>query len=187
MKILQTLAFILVISLCTLPQINAQEALTPPSEGKAVIYFLRTTSLGALMNFRLFDKSQIIAKYKGRSYVRYECDPGEGIFWIKAENIDFIETDLEAGKIYLVETNAVMGGFSAGVKFKLVDYSDEKQMKRIKKLLEEKEAKVFTEEELKEEQEDNKTVIQKGMAKVVKKRKKGKKIKRLTADMNYKI
>ena len=137
------------------------------------------------MNFRLFDKGQIIAKYKGKNYVRYECDPGKSIFWIKAENVDFIETELEAGKIYLVETNAVMGAFSAGVKFKLVDFDDEKQMKRINKLLTEKEPKTFTKEELEKEQTDNKLVIQRGMSTVAKKRKKGKKIKRITPDMNF--
>ena len=187
MKTLQIFLFTILFTLISTKQIHAQDRLTPPSEGKAVIYFLRTQSLGSLMNFRLFDKGQIIAKYKGKNYVRYECDPGESIFWIKAENVDFIETDLEAGKIYLVETNAVMGAFSAGVKFKLVDYSDEKQMKRINKLLEEKDPKTFTEEELKKEQADNKLVIQRGMTTVVKKRKKGKKIKRITADMDYKL
>lgn len=187
MKQYQTLLIVFFISVFSLSGFSQEDKIQPPSEGKAVIYFLRTKALGALMNFRLFEKGQIIAKYNGRNYVRYECDPGESIFWIKAENIDFIETELEAGKIYFVETNAVLGAFSAGVKFNLVDYSDEKQMERINKLLEEKEALTFTEEELKEEQADNKLVIQRGMATVVKKRNKGKKIKRITSDMDYKM
>lgn len=186
MKHLQLTLFFVLTSLIGFGQTNSIENLTPPSEGKAVIYFLRTQYLGALMNFRLFDKGQFIAKYKGRNYVRYECDPGKSIFWIKAENVDFIETELEAGKIYLVETNAVMGAFSAGVKFKLVDYSDEKQVNRINKLLSDKEAKTFTKEELEKEQTESKLVIQRGMSTVVKKRNKGKKIKRITPDMAYK-
>ena len=175
---------IISISVCS-NTINAQEKLAPPPEGKAVIYFLRTTNLGALMNFRFFEKGNFIGKFNGKNYMRYECDPGKSVFWVKAENIDFIETDLEAGKIYLVESNAVMGGFSAGVKFRLVDYDDEKQMKRIHKLLEEKEALVFNEEELESDRQEMPRTIQSGMRTVQKKRTKGKKIKRVNADMNY--
>ena len=92
---------------------------------------------------------------------------------------------MEANKIYLVESNAVMGGFSAGVKFNLVDFSDEKQMARINKMLEDAEGMVFTPKELEQEQTEKAAVIQSGIIKVQKKRKKGKKIKRLTSDMNY--
>ena len=162
------------------------EKLTPPSQGKAVIYFLRTTGLGALMNFRFFEKSNYLGKFNGMNYIRVECDPGKSVFWVKTENIDFIETEVEAGKIYLVEANAVMGGFSAGVKFKLVDYDDEKQMKRIYKLLEKRDVKTFAPEELEADRKEMPLVIQRGMRTVQKKRAKGKRIKYLTPDMDYK-
>lgn len=187
MKLFQAPVLITLLFCLTVNFAKAQEKITLPSEGKAVIYFLRTTNLGAVMNFRLFDEEQIIAKFNGKNYLRYECNPGKNIFWVKAENIDFVEADLDAGKVYFVETNAVMGAFSAGVKFKLVDFSDEKQMKRINKLLNKMEPLTFTQEELKKLQIDNKEVIQKGMTKIVKKRKKGKRIKRITPDMNYNI
>lgn len=163
---------------------NSQGEITPPSEGKAVIYFMRTSGLGALMNIRYFDNNQYIGKFGGVNYYRYECEPGKRIFWFKAENIDFVEADLEEGKIYMVETNAVMGGFSAGVKAKLVDFSDEKQMKAINKLLEKKESKSFTEEELLEGQENNAIAIQRGMVKINKKRSKKKKLKVIQAEDN---
>ncbi len=165
----------------------AQQKITPPSEGKAVIYFLRTKSLGAMMNFRFFDKDNFIGKIHGKNYIRYECNSGEGMFWVKSENIDFIETNLDANKIYLVEVNAVMGAFSAGVKFRLVDYSDDKQMRRIYKLLNEKEEKVFTEEELQDKQKEMINIIESGLLKVQKKIKKGKKIKRITPDMYFQV
>lgn len=166
---------------------NSQTKVTPPSEGNAVIYFMRTSSLGALMNIRYFDNNQYIGKFGGVNYYRYECKPGKRIFWFKAENIDFVEAELEAGKVYILETNPVIGGFSAGVKAKLVDFNDEKQMKRINKLLEDKESKSFTVEELEEGQDKNTIAIQRGMLTVNKKRKKKKKLKVLLADDFFKI
>lgn len=187
MKYLKRIIFIGVfIGIFTSLSATAQQnKIDPPTKGKAVIYIMRTSSLGALMNFRFFDKNKYLGKFKGTNYLRYECDPGKSVLWVKAENIDFIETDLEADKIYFVEANAVLGAFSAGVKYRIVDYDDEKQMKRIQKLLNTKDPKVFTEEELKEAQMSMASVIQKGMKKIQKKRKKKKKIKYIRPNMNY--
>ena len=171
-----------VLLLATANSVSSQVNVTPPSEGKAVIYFLRTTNLGALMNIRYFDNNQYIGKFSGMNFYRYECEPGKRIFWFKAENIDFVEAELEEGKVYLLETNPVIGGFSAGVKAKLVDTADEKQMKRVNKLLEKKETKSFTSEELAEGQDKNNGVIQRGMLKINKKRGKKKNLKVLQAD-----
>ncbi|MCA0133723.1 DUF2846 domain-containing protein [Winogradskyella alexanderae] len=183
---MKTILFVSALMLISATSINAQETIIPPSEGKAVIYFLRTTSLGALMNFRFFDEGNFIGKFNDRNYLRYQCDPGERVFWVKAENIDVLKTNLEVDKIYLVEANAVMGAMSAGVKFKLVNFDNEKQMKRINKLLETKKAVEFTQEELETEQEKSKLVIQHGMKTVSKKLKKGKRLKIITPDMAYK-
>lgn len=179
-----TLLFLLSISV-TFSQIKSDK-ITPPAEGKSVIYFMRTTSLGALMNVRYFKNNEYLGKFKGVNYLRYECDPGENIFWIKAENIDVLKANLEANKIYIVETNAVMGAFSAGVKFNLVDFNKKKQINRINKLFDKKSSKTFTEIELKEGKAKMMSVVQKGMKKVSKKIKSGK-IKVLESNMNYTI
>lgn len=179
-----TLLFLLSISI-SFSQIKSDK-ITPPEEGKSVIYFMRTTSLGALMNVRYFNKSEYLGKFKGVNYLRYECDPGENIFWIKAENIDVLEANLEPNKIYIVETNAVMGAFSAGVKFNLVDFGKKKQIKRINRLFGKKSSKTFSEEELKKGKEKMISVVQKGMKKVLKKIKAGK-VKVLESNMNYTI
>lgn len=180
----KTYFFLFILTLGSLIQGNSQTNVTAPEEGKAVIYFLRTSGLGAAMNFRFFDQNKYIGKFSGVNYMRYECEPGEHVFWAKAENIDVLMANLEADKIYLVESNAVMGGFSAGVKFKSVDYSDEKQMKRINKLLDKKESKTFTQEELAAGQEKFTKIIQKGLLKVRKKIDKGRNITIITPEMN---
>ena len=181
MKVLVTLfLFISFLGNC-----QTSDPIYPPSEGKSVIYFVRSTGLGALMNIRYFDNGNYIGKFNGKNFIRYECEPGKRIFWIKAENVDFVEAELEANKIYIVETNATMGAFSAAARFLLVDFKDEKQMKRILKVLKEKEGVTFTTEELKEDQLKMKDAISFGMKTVVDKRKRKKKIKYLKPDMNY--
>jgi len=172
-KTIYFIVFTLFISTSVSAQIS-NDKITAPTKGNAVIYFLRTTSLGALMNIRYFDKNKYLGRFKGRNYIRYECKPGEKIFWIKAENIDILKANLKEGQIYLVETNTVMGAFTAGAKFKLVNYSKKKQLKRIQKLLDKKEALQFSNEALNIELVKMENSYKRSMKKVLKKIKKGK-------------
>jgi len=186
MKPLHTI-FILTLFFLTVNFSSAQTNIKPPVEGKSVIYFMRTSGGGALMNFRFFDGETYLGKFGGVNYLRYECEPGEHLFWVKAENTDFLEADLEANKIYFVEANAVMGAFTAGVKFKLVDYDHKRQFKkRIKKLLAKKEPKTFTDEELAEGQEKFKLIIENGLNTYKRKEGRDKEFKRIEKDDNYK-
>jgi hypothetical protein len=45
----------------------------------------------------------------GKGYSVYECNPGEHLFWIAAENTDFIKADLEAGKVYIAQVYVYPG------------------------------------------------------------------------------
>ncbi len=174
--------------ICLMPfgQITAQESVvTPPSEGKAVIYFVRTGGTGGWFNFRFFEKENYLGKFQGKNYIRHECDPGEYIFWVKAENIDFIETDLKEGGTYLVQVAPVPGAFHSGVKFRIVDYSKEKLVERIHRVLRENEGVAFSKDEQEEGEEDMAEVINSGIRTIQKKRQRKKKVKRITQDMTY--
>ncbi|MFY0603201.1 MAG: hypothetical protein JXQ93_04580 [Flavobacteriaceae bacterium] len=176
--------FITIISLQVQAQTNhIKEKIVPPSEGKTVIYFVRTTGLGSLINFRYFDGEKYLGKFNGRSYLRYECEPGEHIFWLKAENVDVLKADLKEGKTYLVLTNAAMGAFSAAAKFRVIDLKSEKQLKRIDWVFEKRKEATFTEEELKKGAEKNRFIIKKSQKKISKKLKKKKKHSVLEPDM----
>ena len=93
-----------------------------PSEGKSMVYFVRTTSLGFLINFKYFDNEKYLGKFNYGKYIAYECEPGKHLFWSKSENIDFIEAELEANKIYIIDSEPQMGAIKAGVK--LVPFVD---------------------------------------------------------------
>ena len=118
------------------------------NEDKAVVYFVRTPSVGDLLNVRLFEKDKYLGKVSGSNYIRQEFEAGETVFWARAENVDVLKANLVEGGVYVVEFKTVMGAISAGVKFFLVDFSNERQMRRITKIIEKKEGVVFTDQEL---------------------------------------
>lgn len=93
-----------------------------PPEGKAVVYFVRTSAAGFLINFKYFDGDKYLGKYADGYFMPYVCEPGKHLFWAKSENFDFVEADLEAGKIYVIDAVGKMGAFKAAVE--LTPYDD---------------------------------------------------------------
>lgn len=127
MKKLKILAVISVIAFSSVSATYAQ-GFEPPSEGKAVVYFVRINSIGSMVNFKYFDHDKFIGKFKGKNNLRYECTPGEHLFWATSERKDFITTDFIEGGTYIVVVEAKMGGMSAGLK--LYNGEDEKQLSK---------------------------------------------------------
>lgn len=89
----------------------------PPAEGKAVVYFTRVSSFGFAISFEYFHEDQYIGIFKGKNYLRYECDPGTHLFWASSENKEFITAELEAGGSYIVIVDIIMGIGKARVGF----------------------------------------------------------------------
>lgn len=161
------------------------QEIAPAPEGKAVVYFVRPSALGFAINFIYFDSATLIGRFNGPKYIRYECDPGKHIFWARSENKDFIDAEVEAGKIYFVEATPKMGAVKAGVKLEPVDPNDTKTMGKILKLMGKKPSESFTPEELATEKKNFEDVIQKGMDKYAEEKSKGQKNLRLEKNMNY--
>lgn len=168
------LLFSLFFSLTISSQINTKE-IVPPSEGKSVIYFFRTSGYGGIMNFRYFDGKKYLGRFNGKNYMRYECEPGKKNFWLKAENIAVLEADLLPNKTYLVLTNASAGGFfTAAAKFRLVEYDSKAHVRRINRLLRKKKPKKFTQETLDEQLSKMQNAYKKGYKRMLEKVEKGK-------------
>jgi hypothetical protein len=160
--------------------------IAPPAEGKAVVYFARTASMGILINFSYFDKDKFIGKFHGHGYIRYECEPGEHVFWAKSENSDFITADLEAGKIYFVEALPKMGGLKARVRLMPVNPAqDMKMMKVIESMVSKKDGETYTADYLQTENEKWKEDIQRGMERYQEMVTKQEKVERLSKEMFY--
>lgn len=157
----------------------------PAPADKAVVYFTRTSSLGLAINFSYFDSITLIGVFNGPKYIRYECEPGRHIFWARSENKDFVEANIEAGKIYFIEAVPLMGAIKAGVDLQPVYPDDTKMMKRILKLMEKRYSESFSVEELQSETIRLQDAITRGMAKYIDEKKKGSYIPQLMKEMNY--
>lgn len=91
-----------------------------PSEGKSLVYFVRTPGMGSLVNFKFFDGEQFLGKMKGTNYFTYECDPGDHLFWVSSENRDFIHGKLVADATYIFVAKPQAGALKTRVKLEQV-------------------------------------------------------------------
>lgn len=176
--------FLLIIAFF-IPFCIFSQQLESPSEGKVLVYFVRSGGAGALINFKYFDGEDYIGKFSGSNYMIYECDPGEHLLWASAENKDFIEADLEANKVYLILAKPQMGAMSAGVKIFPVAKDDEKKMKKISKILLKQEPKIMDPEDLDEDEVELEEFIQKWIAKYRKDKEKGLEFRILSSEMHH--
>ncbi|GAB5400317.1 MAG: hypothetical protein Aureis2KO_19020 [Aureisphaera sp.] len=114
---------------------NEYYQVPPPSPGKAVVYFVIPVGYKPTQTFDFFEKGQFIGSIIGPNYLRYECDPGKNLFWLATrdfnEVIDFIEADLKADVIYVLENYTPNNMWSDSNGFYLMDEEDDRQMARI--------------------------------------------------------
>jgi len=160
---------------------NAQEQ-DSISNLKATVYFSRANSLGFLINFTFFDKEKAIGRFDGVKYLKYECEPGEHLFWARSENKSFVEANLIAGQTYLIDVVPQMGGIKAAVKLVPVDVNNYK-LKPIQKLFASKKAEYFSEIDLQNLQNEMQEVIERGMEKYNEMKSSGKQIPKLLPEM----
>lgn len=82
-----------------------------PDSNKVAVYFVRKNIFGTATRMNIFDNNQCIGATIGGSYIRYECIPGEHMFWTWSEFNDhkaYLPTKLEAGKTYIIEVYATL-------------------------------------------------------------------------------
>jgi len=170
---------------CVATATGISQNIKPAPYNKAVVYFVRPSSYGFVINFSYFDSTRLIGKFNGPKYIRYECDPGNHLFWARSENKDFIEAEVEAGKIYFIEAKPHTGALKAEVELLPVDPKDIKTMKKVLELLDKKPSESFTAEELQKETEEMLEVIAKGMARYAKDKEKGVVFEQLKKTMYY--
>lgn len=167
--------------------------LAKPSEGKAMVYFVRSSSLGFLINFKYFDGETYLGKFNHGKYLAYECAPGKHLFWSKSENTDYLEAELEAGKIYIIDAEPQMGAIKAGVK--LVPYDNnpsnyktpkkyERKRKAVFKAITNGKAYTLSEEDRNDPEIPD--IVKRGMEKYKSKKDEGKTFPTLPADMDFK-
>jgi len=166
----------------------AQAQDIPPAPlDKAVVYFVRSSSYGFAINFSYFDSTKLIGRFNGPKYIRYECNPGKHLFWARSENKDFIEAELEAGKIYFVEAVVRMGILFAEVELMPIDPSKTKKMKKVLKFVKGRPSESFSSEQLELDSKELEYAVTKGFEKYAEEIKRGVVNKRLLKTMFYPV
>jgi len=162
----------------------AQE-INAPANGKSVVYFMRISATEFGLKFSYFDKDKFIGEFNGPKYMRYECEPGEHLFWVNYGFRDFITAELEAGKIYFIEMKPVMNVMYTEWQLTPVDPKDVKKFNKIQNLISKKPPETFSESELVVETQNLKEEIGEGLVKYEEFVKKGKPQSRLEKQMFY--
>ncbi|WP_029906056.1 hypothetical protein [Prevotella sp. 10(H)] len=177
---------LLSFSLASLAQ-EPQVEIIKPAEGKSMVYFIRTSSVGALINFSIYDGEELVGKLKPGKFVAYECEPGYHVFIGKSENTDYVEANLEAGKVYVIDAQAKMGALKARIKLSPLDKNSkkhEKEKKNFLKLIAKNKGEIVSiEDETEVNNEYSDASPGKTMKKFQEKKEKNDKINQLTTDM----
>jgi hypothetical protein len=159
----------------------------PAPADKAVVYIVRPSSVGFAISFTYFDGTKFIGKFNGPRYIRYECDPGYHLFWARSENRDYIEADVDAGRIYFIEAIPRMGAIKAALQLIPLDLKNKKEMSKVMDLLEKKPSETFPASELEAETQNLQDVITKGMMKYKEEKDKGDVFEKLDRNMYYEV
>jgi hypothetical protein len=91
-----------------------------PAEGKALIYFMRPQSFGGGVKVKLYADGKFLGFIMSDTFVAYECEPGKHEFVGEAENAGFLEAEVVAGKVYVVQVCIHMGAWKARTHFEVV-------------------------------------------------------------------
>ena len=162
---------------------SSAQVLEKPSEGKSLVYIMRSNDLGGALNFRVYDKDLFLGALPSRAYFTYECEPGEHLFWAASENRDYVEANLEANKTYVIDLRAKIGMFVAAVGVEPYSPDTKRHVKRVNKVLKKHiNAKVVSKDRTEEKLEN----IAKAMEAYNRiKGKENTKIKKLLPNMNF--
>ena len=120
----------------------------PPEEGNAAVYISRVDKTGLAVGFEYFHEDQYIGEFQGKGYLRFECEAGDHLFWASSENKESITTELEPGRIYIIQATQAPGGWKIHAELNPISASDSKIVEGIKKIVQKEEASHVSEAEL---------------------------------------
>ena len=102
-----------------------------PIQGKAIVYIIRSTLLGAVIKMNIECNSIHIGSTKAEKYIYTILEPRTHTFLAKSKNKSSFELTVEAGKIYFIKQQVKMGFLFAQTGLKLI--TDEEGRKLLSK------------------------------------------------------
>jgi hypothetical protein len=108
-----------------------------PDDGKAIVYVVRPSSLGALIRFNVFvdnrEDSSEVGYTRGSQYIYFQVLPGEHKIYSKAENWAETAVSAKAGDIVYFQQDPVLGVIMARNSiFKIEDLQGKYSVKTLK-------------------------------------------------------
>jgi len=89
-----------------------------PAPGKALVVFLRPSSIGGAVQSPLYDGDTYIGTLGMKSRIAYQAAPGKHMFMVTGESADFLEADLLPGKTYYTAVVPRIGVWKARFSFR---------------------------------------------------------------------
>jgi hypothetical protein len=111
----------------------ALKTFEPKSEA-AGLYVVRSESAAAFLSMVVEVDGKPMAKTSSQSFAYLELAPGKHVITSKAENVDSLELNVEAGKLYYVLQETKPGNFYVRSKLRLVDEAEGQQGVKVSKL-----------------------------------------------------
>ena len=95
-----------------------------PDDGKALVYIVRPSMMGALIHMKVRCDSVPIGSTSAGNYVYAMLEPGKHTLTSHAENLATLDIVVEAGKVYYIRQRSEMGALYAETDLELVDEKD---------------------------------------------------------------
>ena len=91
------------------------ESLPKPTEGKALVNFMRPSFFGKANENTMWDGEKLIGWVYGKQAFQYECEPGKHLFISWSEYKSPVEAELLPGRVYYIVLRTRMGGWRVRV------------------------------------------------------------------------
>jgi len=108
-KSIAVVMLILFVVSCAPKYMIQQEPMQKPSEGKAIVNFIRPSSFGKGVQVSIWDNDKLIGMTTGKMAFQYECDPGKHLFIAWSEYKSPVEAELLPDRVYYIVLRMRMG------------------------------------------------------------------------------
>lgn len=95
---------------------------------KALVYIIRPAFIGFAVKFWAYADDQFLGVTNGKNYTYAYVTPGEHVFWSRAENVNALKLNVQAGKTYYLQQHVRAGAIKATVDLELLDESEAKRL-----------------------------------------------------------